>query len=231
MSLHDAVVVVAGAGGGAGAAVVHRLASAGAVVVTADRSLESTESLVAEIPGLHPYAVDLLDEVATNAWAQSVTAEFGRVDGVVHLVGGWRGGKGITEADLADWEFLSGLLVRTVQHTTRAFHDQLRASPIGRFVLVSAAEASRPTAKNASYAAAKAAAEAWTLAVADSFRGSQAAATIIIVKALVTPQMRAAKPEAAFTGYTDVADLAEAIVSRWGPPADKINGERAWLTN
>lgn len=231
MSLHDAVVVVAGAGGGAGAAVVRRLASAGAVVVTADRSLESTESLVAEIPGLHPYAVDLLDEVATNAWAQSVTAEFGRVDGVVHLVGGWRGGKGITEADLADWEFLSGLLVRTVQHTTRAFHDQLRASPIGRFVLVSAAEASRPTAKNASYAAAKAAAEAWTLAVADSFRGSQAAATIIIVKALVTPQMRAAKPDAAFTGYTDVADLAEAIVSRWGPPADKINGERAWLTN
>jgi hypothetical protein len=66
--------------------------------------------------------------------------------------------------------------------------------------------------------------------VADSFRGSQAAATIIVVKALVTPQMRAAKPDAAFTGYTDVADLAEAIVSRWGPPADKINGERAWLT-
>src|SRR5450432_1054070 len=231
MSLQGAVVVVAGAGGGAGAAVVRRLASDGAVVVTADRSLESTESLVAEIPAIHPYAVDLLDEVATNAWAQSVAAEFGRVDGVVHLVGGWRGGKGITEADLADWDFLSGLLVRTVQHTTRAFHDHLRASPIGRFVLVSAAEASRPTAKNASYAAAKAAAEAWTLAVADSFRGSQAAATIIIVKALVTPQMRAAKPDSAFTGYTDVADLAEAIVSRWGPPADKINGERAWLTN
>ena len=231
MSLHDAVVVVAGAGGGAGAAVVRRLASVGAVVVTADRSLESTESLVAEIPAIHPYAVDLLDEVATNAWAQSVAAEFGRVDGVVHLVGGWRGGKGITEADLADWDFLSGLLVRTVQHTTRAFHDHLRASPIGRFVLVSAAEASRPTAKNASYAAAKAAAEAWTLAVADSFRGSQAAATIIVVKAMLTPQMRAAKPDAAFTGYTDVADLAEAIVSRWGPPADKINGERAWLTN
>jgi NADP-dependent 3-hydroxy acid dehydrogenase YdfG len=230
MSLHDAVVVVAGAGGGAGAAVVRRLASAGAVVVTADRSLESTQSLVAEIPALHPFAVDLLDADATNAWAQSLAAEFGRVDGVVHLVGGWRGGKGITEADLADWDFLSGLLVHTVQHTTRAFHDQLRASPIGRFVLVSSVEASRPTAKNASYAAAKAAAEAWTLAVADSFRGSQAAATIIVVKALLTPQMRAAKPDAAFTGYTDVADLADTIADLWEKPADEINGERLWLT-
>src|ERR1019366_5939520 len=234
MSLTEAVVVVAGAGGGAGAAVVRRLSSAGAIVVTADRSLDSTESLVREIGEaggqIDAYAVDLLDEDTTRRWADSVTARFGKVDGVVHLVGGWRGGKGITEADLADWDWLSGLLVRTVQHTTRGFHDQLKASPIGRFVLVSAAEASRPTAKNASYAAAKAAAEAWTHAVADSFRGSEAAATIVVVKALVTPQMREAKPDAAFKGYTDVVELADTIASLWDKPAEDVNGERLWLT-
>jgi len=234
MSLDGAVVVVAGAGGGAGAAVVRRLSSAGAIVVTADRSLDSTESLVREIGEaggqIDAYALDLLDGSTTQAWADSVTARFGHVDGVVHLVGGWRGGKGITEADLADWDWLSGLLVRTVQNTTRGFHDQLKASPIGRFVLVSAAEASRPTAKNASYAAAKAAAEAWTLAVADSFRGSEAAATIVVVKALVTPQMREAKPDAAFKGYTDVIDLADTIVGLWDKPAEEVNGGRLWLT-
>ncbi len=234
MSLNEAVVVVAGAGGGAGAAVVRRLSSAGAIVVTADRSLDSTESLVREIGEaggqIDAYELDLLDEDTTRRWADSVTARFGKVDGVVHLVGGWRGGKGITEADLADWDWLSGLLVRTVQNTTRGFHDQLKASPIGRFVLVSAAEASRPTAKNASYAAAKAAAEAWTLAVADSFRGSEAAATIVVVKALVTPQMREAKPDAAFKGYTDVVELADTIASLWDKPAEDVNGERLWLT-
>jgi NADP-dependent 3-hydroxy acid dehydrogenase YdfG len=234
MSLRGSVVVVAGAGGAAGAAVVHRLALAGATVVMANRTLDSLAELTSEVAAAggtaHPYAVDLVDEAATAAWAASVVSEFGRVDGLVHLVGGWRGGKGITETDLADWDWLSDLLVRTVQHTSRGFHDALRASPNGRFVLVSAAAASHPTAKNASYAAAKAAAEAWTLAVADSFSGSAAAATIIVVKALVTPAMRAAKPEATFTGYTDVADLAEAIVSRWAKPADKVNGERAWMT-
>jgi NADP-dependent 3-hydroxy acid dehydrogenase YdfG len=234
MSLADAVVVVAGAGGGAGTAVVRRLSAAGAIVVTADRSLDSTESLVREIGEaggqIDAYAVDLLDEDTTRKWADSLTARFGRVDGVVHLVGGWRGGKGITDADLADWDWLSGLLVRTVQNTTRGFHDQLKASPLGRFVLVSAAEASRPTAKNASYAAAKAAAEAWTLAVAASFRGSEAAATIVVVKALVTPQMREAKPDAAFKGYTDVMDLADTIVGLWDKPAEEVNGERIWLT-
>jgi NAD(P)-dependent dehydrogenase (short-subunit alcohol dehydrogenase family) len=234
MSLADAVVVVAGAGGGAGAAVVRQLSAAGAIVATADRSLDSTESLVREIGEaggqIDAYAVDLLDEDTTRRWADSVTARFGRVDGVVHLVGGWRGGKSITDADLADWDWLAGLLVRTVQNTTRSFHDQLKASPLGRFVLVSAAEASRPTAKNAAYAAAKAAAEAWTLAVADSFRGSEAAATIVVVKALVTPAMREAKPDAAFKGYTDVIELADTIVGLWDKPADEVNGERIWLT-
>ncbi|HWF41184.1 MAG TPA: SDR family oxidoreductase [Acidothermaceae bacterium] len=234
MSLNEAVVVVAGAGGGAGAAVVRRLSSAGAIIVTADQSLDSTEPLVREIGEaggqIDAYALDLLDEDTTRKWADSVTSRFGRVDGVVHLVGGWRGGKGITEADLADWDWLSGLLVRTVQNTTRAFHDQLKASPRGQFVLVSAAEASRPTAKNASYAAAKAAAEAWTLAVADSFRGSQAAATIVVVKALVTPAMREAKPDAAFKGYTDVVELADTIASLWDKTAEDVNGERLWLT-
>lgn len=233
--LQGAVVVVAGAGGGAGAAVVGKLAAAGATVVMADRAMERlepiSEAVAAAGGAAHGYVVDLLDESSMQAWAASVRSKFGRVDGLVHLVGGWRGGKGITEADLADWDFLSNLLVRTVQHTSRAFHDDLLASPAGRFILISAAEASRPTAKNASYAAAKAAAEAWTLALADSFRGSSAAATVLVVKALVTPAMREAKPESTFSGFTDIDDLAAEIVALWDRPAADVNGERVWLTS
>jgi NADP-dependent 3-hydroxy acid dehydrogenase YdfG len=213
---------------------VHRLALGGATVVMANRTLDSLAELTSDVAAAggtaYPYAVDLVDEAATAAWAASVVSEFGRVDGLVHLVGGWRGGKGITETDLADWDWLSDLLVRTVQHTTRGFHDALRASPAGRFVLVSALEASRPTAKNASYAAAKAAAEAWTLAVADSFRDSPAAATIVVVKALLTPAMREAKPDKTFNGYTDVADLADTIADLWDKPAADVNGVREWMT-
>ncbi|HEX7106693.1 MAG TPA: SDR family NAD(P)-dependent oxidoreductase [Acidothermaceae bacterium] len=233
--LADAVVVVAGAGGGAGGAVVRQLAAAGATAVMADTSVDRLGPLAEEVAASGGravgHAVDLLDEDATKSWADSVVAEFGRVDGVVHLVGGWRGGKGIVESDLADWALLSDLLIRTVQHTTRAFHDALLAAPAGRFALISAAAASRPTADNASYAAAKAAAEAWTLAVADSFRGSSAAATVLVVKALLTPAMREAKPEGKFTGFTDVADLAQEIVSLWEKPAAEVNGARLWLTN
>lgn len=234
MTLRDAVVVLAGAGGGAGPAVARRLATAGATVILAGRDRASLSALESEINAgggaAHAVEVDLLDAAAVTRWAQGVDSDFGHVDGLVHLVGGWRGGKGITEADLADWDWLSDRLVRTVQHTSRAFHDALRASDRGRFVLVSSAEASRPTATNASYAAAKAAAEAWTLAVADSFRGSKAAAAIVVVKALVTPAMRAAKPDAKFAGFTEVAVLADIVADLWAKSATDVNGERVWLT-
>jgi NADP-dependent 3-hydroxy acid dehydrogenase YdfG len=234
--LQDAVVVVAGAGGGAGGAAVRQLAAAGATVVMADTSVERLDPIAESVAAAGSgaavgYAVDLLDEAVTGAWARSIVEKFGRVDGVVHLVGGWRGGKGIVESDLADWSLLSDLLIRTVQHTSRGFHDALLAAPAGRYVLISAAAASRPTADNAAYAAAKAAAEAWTLAVGDSFRGSSAAATVLVVKALLTPAMREAKPEGKFTGFTDVEDLASEIVALWDKPAAEVNGARLWLTN
>lgn len=114
--------------------------------------------------------VDLLDLGAAREWAAKTEKEFGRIDGLVHLVGGWRGSSSFAETDLADWTLLEKLLIRTVQSTSLAFQDGLQRSDRGRYLLISAAGASSPTAGNAAYAASKAAAEAWTLALADAFR-------------------------------------------------------------
>jgi NADP-dependent 3-hydroxy acid dehydrogenase YdfG len=235
-----AVVVVTGAGGPTGQAVVRRLVSAGADVVGVDahkdRLDEVAASLGSDAGRFSGDVVDLVDEAATREWA----AGLGRVDGVVHLVGGYRGGSVFADNTTQDWAFLHDLLIRTVQNVTLAMHDALVASPQSRFVLVSATAAANPTAGAAGYAAGKSAAEAWTLAMADSFRGLQsgraddplpqtAAATVLVVKALVNDGMRAAKPEATFAGYTDVRDLAEVIVGLWDVDAADVNGLRKLL--
>lgn len=175
-ALDGAVVAVAGAAGPAGRAVLLRLAEAGATVVGADADATRLAEAVDAARYAHGGAtvtgdtVDLLDLAATRAWADKTENEFGRIDGLVHLVGGWRGSATFAETDLADWDLLERLLIRTVQHTSLAFHDGLLRSDRGRFLLVSAAGATKPTAGNAAYAAAKAAAEAWTLALGDAFR-------------------------------------------------------------
>jgi NADP-dependent 3-hydroxy acid dehydrogenase YdfG len=226
------VIVVAGAGGAVGPPLVHRLAAAGATVVAAGSHRGRIEGVVADITSrrlsgrVHAAVVDLLDEQATRDWATAVASEHGRVDGLVHLVGGWRGGAGIVDADLADWNWLHDRLIRTLQHTSRAFHDAIKASPRGRLVLISTVQTRAPSATNASYAAAKAAAETWTLAVADSFKGTEAAAVILQITALLTPAMRAARPDATFAGYTPVEELADTIHDLWLRPAIELNGQR-----
>jgi NAD(P)-dependent dehydrogenase (short-subunit alcohol dehydrogenase family) len=230
--LGDLVIVVAGAGGAAGPPLVKRLAQAGATVIAIDASQERLDEVVADArqgsssDRVEGHVVDLLDPAATARFAADVRARHGRVDGLAHLVGGWRGGVHLVEEPLEDWDWLHDLLVRTLIHTSRAFHDALRASPRGRLVLISTVQAQSPVATNAMYAAAKAAAEAWTLAVADSFAGTEAAALILPIRALLTPAMREAKPGAAFNGYTDVADLADTIHDLWLRPAADLNGER-----
>ncbi|MFD9320020.1 SDR family NAD(P)-dependent oxidoreductase [Streptomyces sp. NPDC060053] len=241
-ALSGAVIAVAGAGGPAGRAALLRLAEAGAVVVGADNDPERLAEAVdaarygaggATVTG---EPVDLLDLDSTRDWANRVEKDFGRIDGVVHLVGGWRGSETFIKTSLDDWDFLELLLVKTVQHTSLAFFEGLQRSEIGRYVLISAAGASNPSAGNAAYAAAKAAAEAWTLALADAFRkaggaeGPTSAAAILVVKALVHEAMRADRPNAKFAGFTDVKDLAEAIAGVWEKPAPEVNGQRLWLT-
>lgn len=232
--LTDRVIAIAGIGGGLGPVVAQRLAADGAIVAGTDRSQEVLDGLAADLE-LPPerwdgHAVDLLDEGDARAWCAALVERFGRVDGLVHLVGGWRGGQPLHEAPLADWDLLHDLLIRTVQHTTRAFHDQIAASSRGRFVLVSAKQAQAPSNTNAAYAAAKAAAEAWTLAFADGFEPGGATANIVVVEAILTPRMREESPDKDFPTFTPAEHIAKAIAFLCSEAAGKMNGQRLPLT-
>ena len=223
---------------------VRALIATGATVVGAGRQQERLDAIAATLGAdasrFSGAVVDVLDADAVTAWADSVAASHPsgspRVDGVVHLVGGYRGGSRLRDTTLADASFLLDQLVRTLQNVSYAFHDHLLASPRSELVIVSATAAEKPTAGNAAYATAKAAAETWMTALADSFRSEQAdgvataAATTLVVKALVDDGMRAAAPDKDFAGFTDVHDLAAATVELWGVDAATANGDRRVLS-
>ncbi len=173
------MIAVTGGGGALGRAVIARLEADGHTV-SAPRSAE----------------VDLLDARQTQAWADSLDD----VTGLVHLVGGWRGG-----VDPEDTAWLHAQLVTTLQNASRAFLEPLKRTD-GQLVIVSSKQVQHPNWNNAAYAAAKAAAEAWTLALADEIN-----ANVIAINAIVTPEMRAEKPDAKFSTFTDVAELADTI--------------------
>ena len=231
-ALEGRVIAIAGAGGGLGPAVASRFAAEGASLALTDRDQERLDSLVADLglgeDRVDARTVDLLSEEAAHEWAAALGERFGRVDGLLHLVGGWRGGEPLATASLEDYELLHDLLVRTVIHTSRAFYEPLAASEHGRFVLVSSAQAQKPDGTNAAYGATKAAAESWTLALADSFRKAESAATanVVVVNAILTAQMREENPDKPYRTFTSVEDLADALAFVCSDAGGKMNGKR-----
>lgn len=236
--LSGRTIIVAGSTSAAGVAVVRALSQAGARVAAVDILEERVQELSGAYANVEGYVCNLADLQAVEDLATSVRNDLGPVDGLIHLVGGWRGGAGISGQADEDWDFLHTSVLTTLRNTSRAFYDDLAASPVGRLAIVSAQSASSPTADGAAYAAVKSAAEAWTLAVADGFRHPQggkesaqhSAALIFVVKALVDDRMRAAQPERKFPGFTDVSVLADAVQQIFGMEAEKINGQRLPLT-
>jgi NAD(P)-dependent dehydrogenase (short-subunit alcohol dehydrogenase family) len=210
--LDGRIVAVTGGHGSLGPHVVAALEAAGAAVSAPTRD-----------------AVDLLDAAATERWAATVAGEAGRVDAVVHLVGGWRGGTPVSATSDEDVRWLEERLFVTVRRVTAAFAAPLAASGRGRFLLLSSAQADAPAPGNAAYAATKAAAETWALGFGRELAEHGGAANIIRVNAIVTPQMRAANPEKPYKTFTDAGDIAEAVVWACSDAARAFQGRRLAL--
>ncbi len=226
MTLEGRRIAVAGAAGSLGPYVARALTDAGAELWLTDRDEERLRAVAEEVDAHDARVVDLLDLEATREWASAA----GYIHGVAHLVGGWRGGKPLPEAPLEDWDMLHDLLIRTVQHTTLAFAPALkRAGERGRFVLVSSRQAQSPTSTNAAYATAKAAAEAWTLAFAHELEETDGGANVLVVNAIVTPEMRERNPDKAFKTFTEATHMASSIAWMLSEEAAAMNGQRVSL--
>lgn len=227
-------VLVTGGSGPSGVATARALWQAGFTVFTVGSDKERIVTAAAQAgEGVIPLVCDLANLTEVRALQSEVTASRGGIDGVIHLVGGWRGAKGITTQTDEDWDFLERNAVTTLRNVSRVFYDDLSASDTGRFAMVSSTAVASPTAATASYVAAKAAAEVWTMAMAQGFEADkkdetelQSAAVVFVVKALVDDTMRAKAPERMFPGFTDVGELGAAAVALFRTEAAELNGRK-----
>jgi 3-oxoacyl-[acyl-carrier protein] reductase len=201
--------VVTGASGPAGRAVCAALLAAGHTIVAVGSDASRLESVAATVR----FTCDLTDAGATPGLATRVRSSVGPVDGLVHLVGGWRAGH-----DVADWDWLEPRLLTSLRLATLAFHDDLTASPAGRLVTIGSTSAAKPTWSGANYAPLKTAADAWVAGIASGWRKAGAAAAVtLLVKSLGADG-------------TPVDRVAARISTMWGEDAAILNGARLDLS-
>lgn len=205
-------VLIAGATSASGLAAARALTAAGARVVATGRHAEKLVPLAAL--GAHPETVDLADERAVLDLSRRLHDRGRPVDGILHLVGGWRGGGGLAGQTEEDYRVLETSFT-ALRHLSRAFDDDLRASPAGRLAIVSSTAVNRPLAGGANYAAVKAASEAWTRAVAQGYaKGAREAGEPLRVAAVIFRVK-------ALAGLED--RLANAYAGLWDAEAPELN--------
>jgi NAD(P)-dependent dehydrogenase (short-subunit alcohol dehydrogenase family) len=215
------VFVIAGATGGLGQAVAHAFAEQGASLALMSTDQVKLDALVSDLnlPAERcvTHAANLLDPDAVHSAAKMVTGKFGRVDALIHLVGGWTGGKTLRESSAEDLKFMLDQHAWSTFHMVQAFLPALQENGWGRVLAVSSPFATEPSAKMGPYAVGKAAQETLLLTLADEFRGSDMTANVLQVRAI----------DVKGTGKgTSPGEIVAAMLYLCSDEAAKVNGAR-----
>lgn len=217
------VAIITGATGALGSLTAKTFAEMGVSLALLDKDRDKLDSLVRELnlpeDRLLASVVDLRDGGAVQDSAEAVANKFGDIHALIHLVGGWVGGRTIPESSDEDMTFMLDQHVWTTFHLFRAFAPKLAASGWGRVIAVSASTVGNPPGKSGPYTAAKAAQENLVLSLAAELKESGVTANIIQVRAIDVDGSRKG------TGTTPAVIVA-AMQYLFSDQAGKVNGAR-----
>ena len=182
------VIVITGATGALGSRTAHTFAARGHSLILLDNDQVKLDTLTRDLnlsaERLFASVVDLRDGAAVRATAETVALRFGEIHALIHLVGGWTGGKTLVEASADDLTSMLGQHVWTTFHLFQAFTPQLVKNRWGRVIVVSASTVPNPPGSTGIYTAAKAAQENLVLTLAAELKGKGVTANIIQVQAI-----------------------------------------------
>lgn len=228
MSLENRIAVITGATGGLGRVVARCLAEEGARLALLSTDSSRLAALAGELSLPQERwlarAVDLTDGAGAQAAAEAVVAKYGRIDILLHLVGGWTGGKTVTQTAVEEVASMLQQHLWTTFHVAQAFVPHLVTNGWGRIIAVSAPAATRPAAKSAAYAAGKAAQEALLLTLAQELAGSGVTANLLVVRAIDAQHRRDRERTAETAKWTTPEEIASAIVYLCSDAAGVVNG-------
>jgi NAD(P)-dependent dehydrogenase (short-subunit alcohol dehydrogenase family) len=214
-------VVITGATGGLGNKVAHAFAGRGHSLVLLDRNQDRLDALRGDLnlpeDRLFTSVIDLQDEGTVRSTAEAVSVKFGGTHALIHLVGGWVGGKTLIESSAEDLESMLGQHVWTTFHLFQAFAPQLSKNGWGRVMIVSASTVPNPPGKTAIYTAAKAAQENLVLNLSAELKENGVTANVI--------QVRAIDVQSKGTG-TRPDEIVAAMLYLFSEEASKVSGAR-----
>lgn len=230
MPLIDRVLVLVGATGGLGRVVAGLASAQGARVVLAGTDRGRLDGVAAE-RGLAdgrwlPVVADVADPAGARAVIGAGTDAFGRVDALLHMVGGWVGGTAVADLDPADiGAMIDGHLWSTF-HLVQAALPGMLERGYGRIVAVSSPYAVEPGPRGAPYAIGKAAQDSLLRSLPREVANTGVTVNQVAVRTIDVEHEREREPTPRHAAWATPEEIAAVMLFLASDEAAAINGAR-----
>lgn len=221
------VMLVTGANGRLGRAVSRALLDLGATVVPVTRSgpLSADEFPELAMTDAHrAEGIDLTDPGSFNQAVAAVLDRFGRIDGLMHTVGGYRQGRPVQMTPLDDWQALHDLNARSTFVACRAVLPPMLERGRGKIVCVAARSALKADGRSAAYSASKSAVVRLVEAIGDEVCDEGLNVNCVLPSVIDTPENRAAMPTGQPDRWVPPQQIADVMLFLASDAAQAING-------
>jgi len=215
------VALVTGANGGLGIYVTKALLDAGFSVAGLAPRIRQSDFDHPHFTAL-PAALDSLD--AAKKAADTVIAQFGKIDVLTHLVGGFAGGQTVAHTDDATFQRMFDMNLNSAFHILRAVIPHMRKAGGGRIIAIGSRAAEDPGPNVGAYSASKAALVSLMRIVALENKDAGITANVILPGTMDTPANRTAMPGADVSQWVQPASVASLIVWLAGDAGKDVTG-------
>lgn len=227
MSLQNKSVLITGGTGGLGQDVTRAFVEAGCRVFVSyvrEKELARLKDHLGDLSGVHPVTADLGSESSVDALFGTIQKQSGRLDVLVHLVGGfWMGGD-ISETPLEPFEQMLHLNLRTTFLCCRRAFSLMKENGGGKIFTVSARAALELPAGMGAYVTSKAAVLAFSEILAKEGVPHNIQVNTLLPSVIDTPANRRAMPDADFERWVKPREIADVLLALAQPNITAVSG-------
>ena len=231
--LRDRIILITGASDGIGKALALHAASLGAQVILHGRSVPKLEKLydtIEDIEGAPRPSIAVMDLESANAesyttLAQSIEAEFGRLDGLVLNASNLGERYSIEQYDAVLWQKVMHVNVTSIFAMTQVFLPLLQESADPSVIFTSSGVGRTGRAHWGAYAVSKFATEGFSQVLADEHRHGKLRSNCINPGATRTSMRLAAFPAEDRNALKRPEEILTPYIFLLGPDSKGITGE------
>lgn len=163
-------------------------------------------------------------EAEVDSFFQTVVDKFGKIDILVNIVGGFKGGIPVSDLGVEDWDAMMNLNLKSAFLSCRAILPHMKERKSGKIVNVSARAGLSGVAGLSAYCVSKGGVRVLTESIAEEVKDLGINVNAIMPSIIDTPANRTAMPDEDYSLWVSPTDIAKVILFLTSDDASVING-------